>query len=487
MALSQRFRSSDGAHAGPPRARVVDRMVIHREPLDFRTLCEHAVPPDTRYLVLDLDRTFHFGHNIGELLGWEVCAYMAYGGEYLRSRRSDRKRSRFLFDWSRPWATIRYLARGARLWAYPGLLYLFMVKLGMRVGVVRPWLYRRFGVDPVEAVQQVPRTALMHHLSDLPMDTLRELARDIWRRYEPDQVIDAEDLAWLRQRCPNLRIIISSASPQPVLEAAAAELDVQDIFYTAVEERDGYLSSPYSLHRLFLLLRPPRRISPPSRVHINAGEAKMARLLERFPDFADPAVHTVGITDTSYGEDHAWSSYFKTVIDINSPAPFAPVVFAGSPLREIHSARVLTRAERERAQPGRQRADSQRTLVASDLTARLTHIMPRIELLLERYAQEADAIDSAREVVKHRIAALAQEIERAVDSFNSSSGPERKRALSRLYRYSRKNRHLYRVLARTERGMAVLTCMLTEAFEQSRAAIDAQPATPNASYPFETA
>lgn len=487
MAISRRFRSPSSATSGEPRARVVDRLVIHPDALDFRTLCERAIRPETRYLVLDLDRTFHFGRNLGELLGWELCAYAAYGPDYLRARRDSRKPSRFLFDWSRPWAMSRYLARGARLWAYPGLLYFFMVKLGTRIGPMRRWLYRRFGVDPIEAVQQVPRTALMHHLSDVPMDTLRELARDIWVRFQGDQVIQAADLAWLRERCPDLRIIISSASPQPVLEAAAAELHVDDIFYTAVEEHDGYLSSPYALHRLFMLLRPPRRISPPSRVHVNAGEAKMARLLERFPDFADPSVHTVGITDTSYGEDHAWANYFKTVIDINSPTPFAPIVAATSPLREIHSARVLTKAELDGSAPGRSGhgrtpsfAAAPRSLVSADLLARLDRILPRVEDLLARYSSEADAISESRKRLDARIDALLADIEREVDSFNSASGPERHRALLRLYRYSRTNRRLHRKVAHIERGMASVTYALTTLFEASRAMVDRDPETATA-------
>lgn len=480
MALSRQFRVAPTVRPDERRARLVDRVVIHQRPVDFRTLCEQAIPPDTRYLVLDLDRTFHFGRNLGELLGWEVCAYMAYGGEYLRSARDHRAPTRFLFDWSRPWAVVRYLVRGARLWAYPGLFYFFMVKLGMRLGFVRPWLYRRFGVDPVEAVQQVPRTALMHHLSDLPIDTLRELSADIWRRFEGDQVIQASDLAWLRQRCPNVRIIISSASPQPVLEAAAAQLHVDDIFYTAVEEHEGYLSAPYNLHRLFMLLRAPRRISPPSTTHVNAGEAKMAKLIERFPDFADAGVHTVGITDTSYGEDHAWANYFKTVIDINSPTPFAPIVAASSPLREIHSARVLTRdqmdASAARSQSSTQNADrSDKTLAGAELYARLKSILPRFETLLARYTAEADAVEDKRRRLESLIDALAGDIEREVNSFNTARGSERRRSLRRLYSYSRANRALHRQVARVERRVAEVTHALTHLLEVSREMLDAEP------------
>ena len=65
------------------RIRPADRFVLHGEPKSFRELCRRAVPRDARYLVLDLDRTIHLGRNMGELLGWEVAAWHAYGRERL--------------------------------------------------------------------------------------------------------------------------------------------------------------------------------------------------------------------------------------------------------------------------------------------------------------------------------------------------------------------------------------------------------------------
>jgi hypothetical protein len=52
---------------GAPRIRAVEHLVLHREPISFRELCQRAVPEETRYLILDLDRTVHLGRNMGEL------------------------------------------------------------------------------------------------------------------------------------------------------------------------------------------------------------------------------------------------------------------------------------------------------------------------------------------------------------------------------------------------------------------------------------
>ena len=460
------------------RARVIDTLVLHDGLIDFRTLCERAVPPDTRYLVLDLDRTFHFGRNLGELLGWELCALASYGQDFLNEAEPRRKPSRFVWDWSHPLSVLHYVVRGGRLWAYPGLLYLFAVKLGMKSDRVRPRLYQHFGGEPVEAVQQVPRNALLHHMSEVPMDTLLQLARNVWRRFEADQVIERSDVAWLRERCPGIRIIISSASPQPVLEVAAEQLGVDDVLYTAVEEHEGYLSAPYAISRLFMLFRPPRRISPPSSVYVNAGKKKMARLLERYPDFLDADVETVGITDTSYGEDHAWADFFKVVIDVNSPHPFAPIVSASSPLREIHSALLLTQAEqrdpgcikrRPRAQQGGSSATGERRVSSEALRARLAALLLAVERLAERHDEQAIALQEQRAPLETRLSALLAKIEVDAHAFNDSVGAERNRALRRLRDHLRDTREIERRLVRLEQPLSGLSWSVTRLLEMSRA------------------
>jgi hypothetical protein len=49
------------------RVRVVDSIWIACTPLAFRELCERAIPPEARLVVLSLDRTLHLGRNMGEL------------------------------------------------------------------------------------------------------------------------------------------------------------------------------------------------------------------------------------------------------------------------------------------------------------------------------------------------------------------------------------------------------------------------------------
>ena len=65
--------------------RLVDRLVQHGELGSFRELCERVLTPNTRYLVLDLDRTIHLGRDLGQDLGWELCAYEGYGSEHFES------------------------------------------------------------------------------------------------------------------------------------------------------------------------------------------------------------------------------------------------------------------------------------------------------------------------------------------------------------------------------------------------------------------
>ncbi|RLB63718.1 MAG: hypothetical protein DRI90_06210 [Deltaproteobacteria bacterium] len=466
-----------GCAAGPC-TRIVDELVIHHEPTGFRRLCEQVVTPETRYIVFDLDRTVHVGRNLGELLGWEVNALASYGEDYLQAVDEERRPSRFIFEPRRPAATARYLTRGARLWAYPGLLYLFGVKLGTRSPQLRPWLYRHFGRDPVEVMQDVPRTAMMHHLSEVPIELLRTLAERIWQRFSADQVVQPEHVAWLRRRCPGVRIILSSASPLPVVEVAARELGVDDWFCTEVEERDGYLSSPFVLDRRFQLWRWPRRLSPPSLVRVNAGVSKMAWLHERYPDFRAADVETVGVTDTSYGEDGAWTNHFKQVIDINSPNPFAPIVFRDSPLRAIHSAQVMSWAEhqgeggeRRRTAPGRhppRGSEPRKRWLASELASKLDRIVHQVEQLAADYRTRAATLNSDGTASRERVADWLRSIERDVVLYNSTTGAAWHRARRRLQRDLGGYRAASRHAVRLERPLASLTCQLDELLEVSR-------------------
>ena len=53
----------------PQFSKTVDKLVIHGDYLTSMELLEKLVDHDTRYLVLDLDKTIHLGRNMGELLG----------------------------------------------------------------------------------------------------------------------------------------------------------------------------------------------------------------------------------------------------------------------------------------------------------------------------------------------------------------------------------------------------------------------------------
>lgn len=462
--------SRDGRHA-----RVVDKFVDHGAPLSFRALSFEVVPPNARYLVLDLDRTTHLGRNLGELLGWELCAHLAYGPERLAELEPHRH-GRFCFDWSHPWSLVRYLYLGIRLWAYAGLYYLAWGKISARLDSLRRRAYRRFGTEPIREVQRVPQTALFHQLSVLPLDTLRSLARSVWLRHRDDQVIAREDLDALRTRCPDLRIIISSASPTPMVEVAASTLGADDFFASAIDEHDGYLSTPFSGHRLIKLEREPRRLSPPSKLHFNASYAKIQRIVERYPDFCDPDVLKVGMTDNGYGEDQCWTEFFNVVADINSSTPFSPIVTTDSPLREVHSARVLTHAEEAtgkldvRRKPTGSEAPA-RQLDDDDLRARLGAILAEIEDLATRYEAHAASIAGTLSRVKDRAAELRERIEAQVRNYNEDRGSERRAVLARIRSALSEELDLRRQVARIERPVSELAYALTKQLEYARASL----------------
>ncbi len=346
--------------ASERRLRVVDRVVLHEGPIEFASLAERVITERTRYVVLDLDRTVHLGRNMGELLGWELGALRAYGPEELERMEAERSTGRLIFDARRPLGSLRYLAHGARTWALPGLYYLFFGKIPARSDRLRAWTFRRFGAEPVRTVQRVPQNALMALLADVPAPTLRSLAERVWDRHAPDEVIRREDLDALRARFPELRVIITSASPTVVVELACEKLGA-----------DAFESSQ------------------PGR--INSGPAKIRHLEARFPDVLDPDCESVGITDTGYGEDHCWSEHFTRVVDVNSDAPFAPIVSARSPLREVHSAHLTTSRERrlralgilewmDPRRPLPPRADA-RVLGRGELSERLSDLHEELEAL----------------------------------------------------------------------------------------------------------
>jgi hypothetical protein len=100
----------------------------------------------------------------------------------------------------------------------------------------------------------------------------------------------------------------------------------------------------------------------------------------------------VGISDTSRGEDHCWAQHFTRVVDINSPTPFPAIVSSASPLREVHSATVLSKHERDRRASGQhgyldpRRAKlapsrSRLELTREDLERRVGRVLDRVNAL----------------------------------------------------------------------------------------------------------
>ena len=338
--------------------RLVDRLVHHGEIASFRELCARVLTPKTRYLVLDLDRTIHLGRDLGEDLGWELCAYQGYGREHFELIEGRQQNGKFLLDWDHPRKTARYLARSLKIWAYPGAYYGVWGKAAARLDWLRRRGFRHFIADPVRAAQRVPQLTLLRHLQTTSEDVLRELAQHIWHRYEPDQVIDREDLAWVRSQWPQVEVVLSSASPKPTVEVAGEALHVDHVHYSTLEQ-------------------------------INSGEAKVQRLRELGGCMDDSEVEIVGISDTSRGEDHCWAQHFTCVVDINSPTPFPAIVSSDSPLREVHSATLLTKHERDRRAAGHPNyldarreklapAQKKRELTREDLERRLGWLLKRV-------------------------------------------------------------------------------------------------------------
>jgi phosphoserine phosphatase len=460
--------------------RVVDRLSILAEPVDFRELCRRAVPREARYVVFDLDRTMHLGHNMGELLGWEICAHSSYGPAYLDELEAERVGGRIYLERKKPWGLLRYVRLALTHWGPPGLFYLLWGKIASRSRGLRRRAFMRFGREPVRAVQQIPQHALMHRIASLPLDTVRELAARVWTRYRRDQTIEREDIEWLRTHCPQARIVISSASPQPTLEACAKALGIEDIVYSALEEHDGRLSAPCDLRRLARPEAELKRITPPSMGRINAGHAKLDELYARYPDIRD--VVAVGISDTGYGEDHCWSEGFTHLIDVNSTTPFPPIVAADARVRSIVSARLLTRAEKDARANGQAGLDPRRLKLAEtgdreldavELEARLSEVHAGIERLARELAEEDERLAVKRAAPAGEAEQLEAQVEATVAAFNRAEDRRQRARVRRELAAQLRRRHaVRRRLVKLERPVAELSFALAEALERARSLLD---------------
>lgn len=476
-ARSALFAAPTIRHGAGPRTRVVDRLRVHGAPIDFRELCQRVVAPETRVLVMDLDRTVHLAQNMGELLGWEICAHLGYGPAYLDELEPTRGGGRMFFAPRRPLAMLKYLAVGASLWAPPGLFYFVWGKLAWRASSLRRRAFLRFGPEAVRAVQRIPQHALLHQIASLPRAVVRELALRVYRRYAGDQTIERADLEWLRARCPGIKIVISSASPRPIVEAIGDALGVDTVICSEVEEDEVSWTAPCDLSRMGRPSGAPRRISRPSRQSINAGPAKLAALVARFPELLDPEVESVGITDTGYGEDHSWTELFRTVVDVNSGAPFPPIVDASSPTRVIHSVALRTRRERDSDAPDRRRSQTPRLdldLSARDLEERLGPLADEVEALAQDLEASEQRLASARASARADLCGLDPELEAAVERYNGGDAS----ALAVLERLLARRSLLAARVVGIERPISERAYALTVALERAREQILREPAAP---------
>ncbi len=372
------------------RTRLIERLVVHGGPIEFPALARELVTPRTRYLVLDLDRTVHFGRNLGELLGWEIAAYRGFGGERLQQVEPKRRPGRLLFHRDQLAGSLRYLWHGARTWAVPGLYYFFWGKLPAYSDRLRGLTFRRFGAEPVRIVQRVPQDTLLGLMHGVAQSTLRQLAEAVWDRHEPDQVIRREDLEELRALVPGLRIVITSASPSLVVEVARERL--------GADYAEG---------------------SEPGQ--INTGREKLIRLGQRFPDALDGATETIGFTDTGYGEDHCWSERFTRVADVNSDSPFSPFVKAESPIEEVHSAQLVTCEERRRRAAGVEAwADPRRRAAPSG--GRREFSLAELTQLLGELAEQYEALQGEPIANAWPITRLARDARRLLEGVTRHLG-----------------------------------------------------------------
>ena len=441
-------RDSRGRHV-----KAVDKYVIYGNPLDFKELCSYLLKPDTKYLVLDLDGTFHKGLNPGVMLGFDLCAYQAYGLDYLETMDDKNRLGSIVLNWKDQAAQSRYAKNGAKRWLLPSVLYYSLARVGWKASPVRKTIRQSLGPHAMDRMLALMRLSLMHQMAGVPSEDVHKLVRSLWKRHGDRQVIEPDDVHWLRRAYPGLTIIVSSASPRALLQVVHEQFPVHDIFATEIETINGKTSSPHWMHPLFGN-RQPGRIAPPPSLRQNAYYNKIKFLYLKYPDFLDPDVHTVGITDTKHGEDYPWSEYFKCVADINSPDPFSPMVSTASPLREIHSAKIRTRRDKEEA---RNEEDAQPWDMPSPMPVFENFEFARQELeeALESELAKAEAIakkcfEAVPGVVKD-LDALSSEVfvreqalENTIIGYNASQGEDRDRyfqrvqeALKQTYRLNR--------------------------------------------------
>lgn len=116
---------------------------------------------------------------------------------------------------------------------------------------------------------------------------------------------------------------------------------------------------------------------------------------------------------------------------MNSTAPFPPVVSYASPTRAVHSALLLTRAERDGAPPRLPTAEA-RAVSARELGEVLGGLPAEIEALAGQLAAaEAEHAD-ARDAARAALLAVEPELEATVERYNDASPRARPAELAEL-------------------------------------------------------
>ena len=293
-----------------------------------------VIPPDTNYVVFDLDKTVHLGITIGEMLGWEIVV--------------DPRCSADLEDEPGPFFTVRRplgstagLLRAVRDWGVAGAFYAGTIRLGDRWRRWDSYLTARLGSDYVDDVQATLRTALMANTSSYTTAQLEKYSERAWRRYLARLVVDRAVIDRIRAHCPDLEaIILSSASTTPTVAHAAAKLGVDAFVASGVDSYDAdgarVYTAPVDLPRWLRQPR-PRFYSRPGAVFHNSSSGKVRLLHMLHPEIFEPDAVTVGVSDNNFGEDRSWPDHFAQVVALNSTYPFSPFVERGSPCRSIQA------------------------------------------------------------------------------------------------------------------------------------------------------
>ncbi len=328
----------------PPPYRCVERHALYAKPLSFQSLCRRHIPNFATHIVLDLDRTVHLDHNLSELVGWELVLQSALGEQTLERYEASRAEGRTFLGWTRPLRGLKAGLIGTQRWGDVAGEYLFWIHSPW--GAKRSW--RRFiqkhGEEPLRSVQRAAQSRLFGLLAELSPDTSKRIVDRVLHRHRFALTIEPSDIKWLRQHAPRAKIAICSAAPEIVARQAAQFLGVDIVLAATVPaDASGTFTPIYEVARQDVR---PRRLAMPDQIVFNAGSGKVARLEEHFGDWNAQNAFCVGITDTTHGDDHSWSQVFDVLIDVNSNAPFSPIVPRHHRVKELISAPLMSRRDK---------------------------------------------------------------------------------------------------------------------------------------------